>query len=1222
MSLPQIPGYNIDRLLGRGGMGAVYYAYPILDTGGEGFPVALKTFEIEPDPDESDMLRFRREFLVVSKLSHQVLVPVYEQGETDKVSWFTMELVEGVTLNRYFQDRASGAPFEELLPIVIQLVEGIEYVHRQGVLHRDLKPQNILVQSDGRVRLLDFGLSLKGGASRLTQSNQSLGTPMYMAPETIRGEDADVRTDIYSLGVIIYELLAGHSPFNGDTFALLFQIMNTPIPEISSIVQIPLIAADLIRRMMHRERDQRPESMEEVLKTLRSIPIGEGTANQNISLSSIPLLGRDQELAELNRCLDERTHVLLWGGIGQGKTRVLQTVAASYRSKSLPTLEIQGSGADQTPLESLWSACQKLGCLESFPDWVLRRFDLLGSKAQVQDHQGSETFALLVRAITSGLTEYFTKKRFESDCWYVLVDDLDQIDNQTRLLIQSWLLSPPGTGPVVVVTARKTIKRIYPHCFGPFQNLSVIELNPLSAAAKNHLVLGWLRKFSLSQNVNGSGTVALDSMSRLSTECSRLLQPWLELNLRFLEELIRYFVHLGYLYLDQGVWSLSSAGLQGVEDGTLVFVNLEELYQYQSRQLEANQRFVLQVLAYYGRTDGHWRAAPFLEPLSTELAHFQSDLLVQGWLRPSAQDDVFYIDEHRRTFVRARTSEAVIESCIEWDLEQLNSLPTIPQIEKTRIYERLYRWEQSLTRKDWIADALELYRLQLDLAQQHRLCERLLDNRENCLQAAEVAIGMLDDASSEARLSQADSFDQPAVEPGSPEALRRAQLRAEHALLRGQLRQACQELRQSLEAAGVSNPSSGSGQKMLAWMRLAGKGLGLGAGRAKLSPKTLNPLWEYLQCIYWLRASNWEVDYLDLTSQLQSNLNDQSPTQLAACQDYSQGLNALLFSHFSRASAIENAQKCFRNCIEKASSLSSGRLKNSLLRDAGLLSVYSGDLSALRALDEFWDNAVVSGAVAPEYLTRGLTVFEWIRIGRIGAAGTAMQELQALWAIQPGNLIAHCLFLVNQSFLYLHRGELEASLHLLESSSFQKCSDSSLLSSYLNRVQAWQSIAQRNAQRAAEICQPYLNGDYLEDRFRHSERLYWKFLSLTAKIWAETPGLAAPNAKVLQAEISELRKLCYSHFPAFLTSTHRLDGILWELQGNSAQAVVAYEATLDAAATTQLPQEEFFVLSRLVSINNNEHQSHLESCRRGLINQGIPLACFGIAHPDLWQTVC
>ncbi len=1216
MSLPQIPGYNIDRLLGRGGMGAVYYAYPILDTGGEGFPVALKTFEFEPDPDESDMLRFRREFQVVSKLSHEVLVPVYEQGETDKVSWFTMELVEGVTLNRYFQDRASGAPFEELLPIIVQLAEGIEYVHRQGVLHRDLKPQNILVQSDTRVRLLDFGLSLKGGTSRLTQSNQSLGTPMYMAPETIRGEDADVRTDIYSLGVIIYELLAGQSPFTGDTFALLFQIMNVPVPDIGSIVPIPKLAAELIGRMMHRDREQRPNSMDEVLEVFRSIPTSDSGGPQNVSLASIPLLGREQEMGQLNQSLAAHSHVLLWGGIGQGKTRVLQTLAASYRSKSLPTLEIQGSGADQTPLESLWNACHKLGCLECLPSWVLRRFALLGATVESEDFKATETFALLARTITVALSDYFTKKRFESDTWYVLVDDLDQIDSQTRLLVQSWLLAPKGMGPVVVAAARKTIKRIYPHSFGPFQNLEVVELNPLSLAAKNNLVLGWLRKFGLSRSSRTAKNDPSEAMSKLSSDCHNLLQPWLELNLRFLEELIRYFVYLDYLYLEEGLWQLSPLGTQGLQDGTLVFANLDELYLYQSRQLEANHRFVLQVLAYFGRTDGHWRLAPFLEPLAAEFNQIQSELIQQGWLRPSVQEEVYYIDEQRRNFVRARTSDAVIDSCIDWDLEQLETRPDLAQIEKIRIYERLYRWEQSFSKKGWIGPALDLYRLLIDIPQLHRLSERRLETAEDCLQAAEIAIHLVDDASSESRLQQADSLLDVGLKPGSPEGLRRARLKAQHLLLRGQLKQASQELRQSLEAAGLSNPSSGSGQKMLAWMRLAGKGLGLGASRSKLSPESLEPLKDYLQCLYWLRPANWEVDYLDLTSQWQANLSDQSPSQSAARQDYSQGLTSLLFANFSWSSAIESAQKSFRNCIEKASSWQSCELKNGLLRDAGLLAVYSGDLTGLRALDEFWDNAVVSGEVSQEYLTRGLTIFEWILIGRIGAAGRAMQELQSLWALQPGNLAAHCLFLINQSFLYLQQGQVEASLHLLESSTFQKCGDSTLLTSYLHRVQVWQSIAKQNSEKALSLCRPYLSSDYLEDRFRHSERLYWKTLAITSKMWCEKPGVKSGAAKALEADIVELRRLCFGHFPAFRAASHRLEAILWELQLNPSQAQISYHSALEVTSTIQLPQEEYYCLFRLAALGDTEHTSQLESCRRELHHQGIPLDCFGVGHPE------
>lgn len=1232
MSLPQIPGFNIERLLGRGGMGSVYYAYPILDTGGEGFPVALKTFEIDSNTDEADIARFRREFQVVSKLSHPNLVPVFQHGETPTLSWFTMELVEGVTLNRYFQDRAGGAPLDELLPLMIQLTEALHYVHQQGVLHRDLKPQNVLVQSDGMVRLLDFGLSLKGGASRLTQTNQSLGTPLYMSPESIRGEDADARTDIYSVGVIFYELLAGRSPFAGDTFALLFQILNAPIPGIEDLVSLPSPAARLINKMMDRDRDQRPNSMGEVLKVLRSLTGAESGIAHSLSLANLPLLGRENEINELSRWVEQGRHTLVWSGIGQGKTRVLRALAAVYRSKSLPVLELQGAVADAAPLEALWVGCARLGCLDSFPAWVRRAFQL-DRPRDIPSGEGesAETAPLTAKylpksnrnptqlylAITRTLQNHFCVDRFESNQWYVLVDDLEQLDRVTRALVQFWLLAPKGHGPLVVATARKTINKIYPKTIGPFHNLSLVELPPLPRSVKLNLVNGWLGR-SLHSERSGVSSSGHGTAVRLAPDVLEILEPQMNFHLRFLEEALLLLIGLGCLAVENGLWVLTEQGRQRRQTGEFQFASLDDLYTTQSTQLTSSERIALQVLAYCGRFEEHWREVPCLSEgglTGAELDRVLGDLVQKGWLRSSPLEEVYMMEESRRTFVRSRTSAAVIDHCIEWDLQCLaQAAPALTLTKRTHAYERLYRFsEQSpavLQKDDWLPNALEDYHAQFDTAQSFRLWGYRLQGKarpnDEVRRAAQVALTRGEGPVAAEWLSMA--YPDPNTR----------RLQALAMLQTGQVTQALTILSQALEHLGLRPAAtSGAAQKMLAWMKVAGRGLGWGS-RMNLDPAEAPLVWDYLECLSWARPPQWEVDYLEYSNQLQKCLLDESrPDQVSANQEYQSALSTLLLSQFSRSAATLTAQKHFRAVLDAAVGFSNSLLRDSLLKDAGLMAVYSGDLSGLKALDELWDGAVVRGEQSKLYLTRGLTIFEWIRIGRIRDAETAIAEMQSCWNLHPGSLLAQAMLLLNQAMLYLHRDDQDGATVSLESACFEAVQSSPLLEDYRDRATAWLNFNSGDFEKARQICSRHQKGGYVEDRFRHSDKLYWRQFDLLTQIWSMGPNLVDAKAKSTLSALAELRNWCFDHYPGYRATSHRLEGVVRELQGRQSDAIAQYQKSLEIAGTAQLPIEEYFCLSRLMALGLPEHVSHLEATTRVLTSEGLALNKMGLSHPQL-----
>ncbi|MGH9787163.1 MAG: serine/threonine-protein kinase, partial [Candidatus Acidiferrales bacterium] len=207
--------YQIQKELGRGAMGTVYRAYdPKIDR-----VVALKTISIagiNPADEEDFRKRFAREAQAAGKLSHGSIVTIYDVGEqeTSRTPFIVMEFIEGVTLEDFA--RGERLPLEKSMELVEQVAEALDYAHERGIVHRDIKPANIIITPDGRAKITDFGIA-KLVQTQFTQPGQVLGTPAYMSPEQLTGGSVDGRSDLFSLGVILYWLLTGDKPFPGDT---------------------------------------------------------------------------------------------------------------------------------------------------------------------------------------------------------------------------------------------------------------------------------------------------------------------------------------------------------------------------------------------------------------------------------------------------------------------------------------------------------------------------------------------------------------------------------------------------------------------------------------------------------------------------------------------------------------------------------------------------------------------------------------------------------------------------------------------------------------------------------------------------------------------------------------------------------------------------------------------------------------------------------------------
>ena len=227
--------YEIIKSIGEGGMANVYLAKDtILDR-----EVAVKVLRGDLSTDEKFIRRFQREALSVSNLSHPNIVEVYDVGEEDGQYYIVMEYIEGKTLKQLLNKRGA-LTLPEVIDIMTQLTDGLAHAHEAYIIHRDIKPQNIMIEDNGTIKITDFGIAMAVNATQFTQTNSVMGTVHYLPPEQANGKGATVKSDIYSLGILMYELLTGSVPFKGDNAVeIALKHMKEKLPSIRK--QNPLI---------------------------------------------------------------------------------------------------------------------------------------------------------------------------------------------------------------------------------------------------------------------------------------------------------------------------------------------------------------------------------------------------------------------------------------------------------------------------------------------------------------------------------------------------------------------------------------------------------------------------------------------------------------------------------------------------------------------------------------------------------------------------------------------------------------------------------------------------------------------------------------------------------------------------------------------------------------------------------------------------------------------
>ena len=274
--------YKVLKKLGTGGMATVYLA----EDQELGRRVAIKILNAKHASDEQFVERFRREASSAAGLSHPNIVQIYDRGKAEGTYYIAMEVIEGRSLKELIVDRGPSP-----IPVAVnygrQILAALRFAHRNGVVHRDIKPHNVLVDEEGRVKVTDFGIA-RAGASEMTEVGSIIGTAQYLSPEQARGAPVDARSDLYSVGVVLYELLTGEAPYNGETPVEIAMKHLSAVPEPPSAKrpEVPPELDAVVLRALAKNPDDRYQSVEEMDADLNAISKG-------MEISGTTTRGRD-----------------------------------------------------------------------------------------------------------------------------------------------------------------------------------------------------------------------------------------------------------------------------------------------------------------------------------------------------------------------------------------------------------------------------------------------------------------------------------------------------------------------------------------------------------------------------------------------------------------------------------------------------------------------------------------------------------------------------------------------------------------------------------------------------------------------------------------------------------------------------------------------------------------------------------------------------------------
>src|SRR5215471_3747423 len=296
VALTKAGRYEIQGELGRGAMGVVYKAVdPVI-----GRTVAVKTLRLSEEGtglSRSELLnRFQTEARAAGLLTHPNIVVVFDAGEENGLYYITMELVEGKSLQALL-DSGQAFPLARVLRIMEQTCSALQFAHERSIVHRDIKPANLMLTADDTVKVTDFGTAKILQFGTVQQTTHVMGTPSYMSPEQVKGRPVDGRSDIFSLGVMLYEMLTGEKPFPGQSITtVIYKIVNEdPIPPRQLNPSLHPGLSDIVMRALAKDPDQRYQTCRELLEDLRNYRAAGGTDATVVLPTSAPGAGPTEE---------------------------------------------------------------------------------------------------------------------------------------------------------------------------------------------------------------------------------------------------------------------------------------------------------------------------------------------------------------------------------------------------------------------------------------------------------------------------------------------------------------------------------------------------------------------------------------------------------------------------------------------------------------------------------------------------------------------------------------------------------------------------------------------------------------------------------------------------------------------------------------------------------------------------------------------------------------
>jgi len=288
--ISQLGRYEVLSELGQGAMGVVYKAKdPLIDR-----IVAIKTINLglaQEDKEEYEG-RFYQEAKAAGRLNHPNIVTIYDVGKSGDIAYIAMEFLQGRELRDVLRENDGLLPVEQVLDMVAQVASGLAYAHEYGIVHRDIKPSNIMLIRDGHVKITDFGIARMASSAVRTQTGMVLGSPKYMSPEQVLGKQIDQRSDIFSLGVMLYEMLTGEAPFVGDNVnSIMFQTLNlVPAAPGTLNSKVPDMLNFIVAKALTKERDDRYQNAQDFAADLRACR--EVLPRSNRPIDTTPVSGK------------------------------------------------------------------------------------------------------------------------------------------------------------------------------------------------------------------------------------------------------------------------------------------------------------------------------------------------------------------------------------------------------------------------------------------------------------------------------------------------------------------------------------------------------------------------------------------------------------------------------------------------------------------------------------------------------------------------------------------------------------------------------------------------------------------------------------------------------------------------------------------------------------------------------------------------------------------